>query len=119
MSQNHGSDQVLDIVETLLKAQLQAVKELRREAAKKPTLKTPVAPMNKSRSKSQTRMAYDVLLSVGEPLHVNDIVERIQESFGVAVTRDSLVSAMLKKALQKKEFVKTDKNTFGLLGRDQ
>jgi len=118
MPRNNGSDRVLDIVETLLRAQLHAIEDLRISGAKAIPVPRPPAPMNKNKSKSQTRMAYEVLFNAGQPLHVNDIVQRINESFGVSVTRDALVSALVKKVAQEKEFVKTEKNTYGLLGRD-
>ncbi|HEY3314815.1 MAG TPA: winged helix-turn-helix domain-containing protein [Bacillota bacterium] len=68
---------------------------------------------------SQTDMAYEVLARSGHPLHIRDIVEQIQVVFGVSVSRDSLVSAVMKKVANQRRFVKTGKNTYGLLGRDR
>ena len=36
----------------------------------------------------------------------------------ISVSRDTLVSAIIKKVAQRKQFIKTGKNTFGLLDRD-
>ncbi len=114
-----GSDQVLDIVETLLKAQLHAIEGLRSSGTKRGVAAPkPGGSKDKSKFKSQTRMAYEVLFDAAQPLHINEIVRRINEGFGASVTRDALVSALVKKVAQEKEFVKTDKNTYGLLGRD-
>lgn len=67
---------------------------------------------------SQTDMAYEVLLKTGHPLHILEIVKQVHTLFDAPVTRDSLVSAILKKVAQGQQFVKTGKNTFGLLARD-
>ena len=59
-------------------------------------------------------MAYDVLKKARGPLHVAEILTRIQSVFGVAVDRESLVSSLTKKVARGDRFVRTDKNTFGL-----
>lgn len=118
MPKDASSDRVLDIMETLLRAQLGAIEDLRRSKVKGPAPR-PVAVNEKSKYVSQTKMAYQVLFDVGQPLHINEIVSRINDIYGVSVTRDALVSALVKKVAQHKEFVKTDKNTYGLLGRDE
>lgn len=64
-------------------------------------------------------MARKVLLSAGEPLHILEVVSRIQAAFGVQVSRDSLVSAIVKKVARDQEFLKAGKNTYGLRGRDE
>jgi hypothetical protein len=59
-------------------------------------------------------MAYDVLKKVRSPLHVSDLLEHIQSSFGVPVDRDSLVSSLAKKIARGDRFLRTEPNTFGL-----
>lgn len=118
MPKDISSDRVLDIMETLLKAQLEAIEGLRRAKVKNPAPRL-VAAGQKSKYMSQTKMAYEVLFRAKQPLHINEIVSRINDHYGVSVTRDALVSALVKKVAQHKEFVKTDKNTYGLLGRDE
>src|SRR5271154_714831 len=49
------------------------------------------------------------------PLHVAVIIERIQQAFGIAVDRESLVSSLTKKVARNDRFSRTEKNTFGLL----
>jgi hypothetical protein len=59
-------------------------------------------------------MAYDVLKKARGPLHVSEILTRLEASFGVAVDRESLVSSLSKKVARGDRFVRTAKNTFGL-----
>jgi DNA-directed RNA polymerase delta subunit len=60
-------------------------------------------------------MAYDILKNArGGPLHVSEIIDRIQASFSVAVDRESLVSSLSKKVARSDRFVRTAKNTFAL-----
>jgi hypothetical protein len=60
-------------------------------------------------------MAYDILLKARVPLHVNEILSRIEASFKTTVDRESLVSSLTKKVARGDRFVRTAKNTFGLL----
>lgn len=110
-------DDLLVVVETLLKAQLKAIEELRRQE----DVSAPVAlkGADASKRRSQTDLAYEVLARAGEPLHILEIVKRIQSDFGLPVSRDSLISAVLKKVARRQQFVKTGKNMYGLLGRDE
>jgi hypothetical protein len=99
---------ILDVFEASLDAQLRAVRRLRRG---------PVPPPRAARLKkglSQVDMAYDVLKKARGPLHVADLLTRIERTFGVAVDRESLVSSLTKKVARSDRFVRTEKNTFGL-----
>jgi hypothetical protein len=60
-------------------------------------------------------MAFDRLRKARGPLHVNQILSRIQASFKVPVDREGLVSSLTKKVARGDRFVRTGKNTFGLL----
>lgn len=110
------ADDLLAIAEVLMKAQLNAIEELRRNGGLD-ALTGVEKPAGRKRM-SQTDIAHEVLVRAGEPLHILEIVKRIEDEFGVKVTRDSLISAILKKVALGQGFVKTGKNTFGLLGRD-
>jgi hypothetical protein len=59
-------------------------------------------------------MAYDVLRKARGPLHVSEILTRIQAAFGLAVDRESLVSSLTKKVARGDRFLRTARNTFGL-----
>jgi hypothetical protein len=113
------SDKLLNIFETLLKVQLKAIESLRRSGTSTGSdVSEEVEMPSKNKRMSQTKMAYEILLRAGSPLHIQEIVRQIESIFGIQVNRDTLVSAVVKKITQKQLFVRTDKNTYGLLGRD-
>jgi DNA-directed RNA polymerase delta subunit len=64
--------------------------------------------------RSQVDMAYDILKKARTPLHVSEIIDRIQTQFGVAVDRESLVSSLSKKVARQDRFLRPEKNTFAL-----
>ena len=100
------NDSVLSIVEASLDAQLRAVRRLRHGET---------APAPRSRKgRSQVDMAYDVLKKAHAPLHVSQLLARIQSSFCVTVDRESLVSSLSKKIARQDRFLRTGKNTFSL-----
>ena len=101
-------DAILDIFEASLEAQLRAVRRLRQPHGDIPGRRT-------RSGLSQVEMAYDILLKARAPLHVNEILSRIQASFKVPVDRESLVSSLTKKVARGDRFIRTEKNTFGLL----
>jgi hypothetical protein len=99
-------DTVLSAIEASLDAQLRAVRRLRKgEEGEKPS---------KRARRSQVDMAYDVLKRARSPLHVDELLQRIQSVFGVAVDRESLVSSLSKKIARGDRFLRTNPNTFGL-----
>lgn len=100
-------DTLLTVFESSLEAQLRAIRRLRRG-------KPAEGLRTRGRSRSQVDMAYDVLKKARAPLHVSEVLTRIQTTFGVAVDRESLVSSLTKKVARGDRFVRTDKNTFGL-----
>ena len=98
---------ILSIFEASLDAQLRAVRRLRKGTAD--------VPKSSRRSGlSQVDMAYDVLKKARAPLHISDLLARIQSSFSVAVDRESLVSSLTKKVARGDRFLRTAKNTFSL-----
>lgn len=60
-------------------------------------------------------MAFDILKKAGSPLHISDILDRIQSQFGISVDRESLVSSLTKKVARGDRFLRPQKNTFSLL----
>ena len=103
---NELKDIILDTIETSLDAQLRAVRRLRGGE--------PEARQGRQSRLSQVDMAYDILKKARSPLHVSELLARIQTSYGVAVDRESLVSSLSKKIARGDRFVRTAKNTFGL-----
>lgn len=94
----------IDVMETLLKAQLQALEDLRRasEDGSRPTPR---------KGPSHTDMAEAVLREARGPLHARDILERLEAKYGVAIGRESLASALLKYTARGR-FLRTAPNTF-------
>ena len=99
-------DSILSIFEASLDAQLRAVRRLR-GGAEGP------APRRRA-GLSQVDMAFDILKKARTPLHVAEILTRIQAAFHVAVDRESLVSSLSKKVARGDRFLRTAKNTFAL-----
>ena len=99
---------ILDTIEASLEAQLRAVRRLK-AGEKDAKSRSPRKGM------SQVDMAYDILKRAGAPLHVSEIIARIEQVHGRHVDRESLASALIKKVQRRNRFVRSDKNVFGLL----
>jgi hypothetical protein len=100
-------DLILSAFEASLEAQLRAVRRLRQGEPASP------APRRR-KGLSQVDMAFDILKKARSPLHVSQILERIQSHFGVTVDRESLVSSLTKKVARGDRFLRPEKNTFSL-----
>jgi len=100
-------DVILNVFESSLEAQLRAVRRLRHGE--------PSAPESRRRKGlSQVDMAFDILKKARSPLHVSQILDRIQAQFGLTVDRESLVSSLTKKVARGDRFLRPEKNTFSL-----
>lgn len=100
-------DTVLSAIEESLDAQLRAVRRLRKGEHTE-------AKSSRRARLSQVDMAYDILKKARNPLHVADLLQRIQTAYGVSVDRESLVSSLTKKIARGDRFLRTEPNTFGL-----
>jgi hypothetical protein len=100
-------DAVLSAFEAALEAQLRAVRRLRQ--GPEPSTQPP-----RLKGLSQVDMAFDILKKARAPLHISDILDRIQAQFHVAVDRESLVSSLTKKVARGDRFLRPEKNTFAL-----
>jgi len=102
---------LINIMESTLKAQLRELRHLRgggrrvaddvREGAGK---------------KSNMSIIKDILTEAGEPLHINDIIDRARKKHAVKLKRESVVSAMTKKILDGRDFRRAGRNVFALIG---
>ena len=104
---NDLRDILLSTTEASLDAQLRAVRRLRKED------KVQAEPPPKSR-RSQVNMAYNILRKADSPLHISELLDRIEATFGVRVERESLVSSLTKKIARGDRFLRTRPNTFGV-----
>jgi DNA-directed RNA polymerase delta subunit len=100
-------DIILSAFEASLEAQLRAIRRLRQG-------QTEEAQPHPKKGRSQVDMAYDILKRARAPLHVSEIIDRIQTQFDVAVDRESLVSSLSKKVARQDRFLRPEKNTFAL-----
>jgi hypothetical protein len=100
-------DLILSTFEASLDAQLRAIRRLRQG---EPSAVVP----RRHKGLSQVDMAFDILKKARSPLHVSDLLERIQAQFGISVDRESLVSSLTKKVARGDRFVRPEKNTFAL-----
>jgi hypothetical protein len=110
MPDNPRND-LIDVLEALSKAQLHALRRLRRSVQRKPTAGTP----ERTKRMSQIEMVYDILRSSGRPLHISEIMALAGKRHGVALDRESIVSALAKRVARKDRFVRTAPNTFSVL----
>jgi hypothetical protein len=106
MNNDETRDLILGVFEASLDAQLRAVRRLRQTGQ-------PAEP-HKREGLSQVDMAFDILKKSRSPLHVSEILDRIQSQFGLTVDRESLVSSLTKKVARGDRFLRPEKNTFSL-----
>ena len=100
-------DLILNVFEASLDAQLRAVRRLRHG---EPSTANP----RRRTGLSQVDMAFDILKKARCPLHVSQILDRIQTQFGITIDRESLVSSLSKKVARGDRFLRPAKNTFSL-----
>jgi hypothetical protein len=105
---DEARDLILRVFEASLDAQLRAVRRLRQGESQQ------TAP-RPSKGPSQIYMAFDILKKARGPLHISEILDRIQTQFGISIDRESLVSSLTKKVARGDRFTRSEKNTFGLL----
>ena len=100
---------ILQVFEASLEAQLRAVRRLRT---------APQKPRMPRKSTSQIAMVQDVLRRAGKPLHITEIITRVEKAHGFKLERESIVSTLTKKVNRGDRFVRPDKNVFGLKGAE-
>ena len=108
---DNSRDDLINVLEAVSKAQLHALRRLRRSAQLKPE---PGAPKRVKRM-SQIDMTYDILRNAGRPLHISEILTLVRKRHGVELDRESIVSALAKRIVRKDRFVRTGPNTFSVL----
>jgi hypothetical protein len=106
------SEELLNLFESLLRAQLNTIKQLRKTSG------IPEPEQPKEKRMSHMDMVYDILRIARHPMHVNDLIVAIEKNFSVKVDKESLVSALAKRVLRQDRFIKTAPNIFGLISHD-
>ena len=107
---NNLRDDLIDVLEAVSKAQLKALRRMRRSA--RPEVPSVDA---KPKSMSHTDMVHSILAAAGRPLHISEILPLLSKRYGVSLDRESVVSALSKRVARKDRFVRTAPNTFSVL----
>lgn len=106
---------VLETLETYTDLQIRAVQELKGKVPEgRETL-----PRRGRRRQSLVDMSVEILTEQEGALHVSDLVEELRTRYGRLTDRDSLSSALAKKARSGVLFRQTAPATFGLLDAEE
>jgi hypothetical protein len=106
---NNTYNDLLNIFESLLRSQLNTIKQLKKNAGifedEKP----------KEKRMSHMQMTYNILSRSGHPKHITEILAAVKKQFDVELDRESVVSALVKRVKRNDRFIKTGPNTFALI----
>jgi hypothetical protein len=102
-------EDLLEILTVAAQGQLRALRALRRR-------QRPLEPDSEKR-RSHIAIVEDILRSSPGPLHISQILTQAQERYQLQLSRESLVSALTKKVLDRNTFCRVGRNTFDLLER--
>ena len=108
---NKDQKLILRTLETLLQLQLRSVRQLLGEE----DVERVSSRRGTVRRQSLVHTVGELLTEEKRPLHVNEMVELLRERFGRITDRDTLSSALAKKARQGVLVQQTGPATFGLL----
>ena len=103
------SEDLLNLFESLLRSQLNTIRQLRKDVG------LPLQKEEKERRMSNMEIVYDILKSEQRPLHIDHILSLAQQRFQQKLDKESVVSALAKRVKRKDRFIKTGPNVFGLL----
>ena len=96
MEKEHIKQILLQILELQLEYQLRAVRQLQGKPDSEPI----ITPKRGRRRQSLVDLCLNILTEEGKSLHVNELVQLLQQRFARLTDRDTLSSALAKKARQ-------------------
>ncbi len=102
---------LLQVLELQLEYQLRAIRQLQG----KPETEPIPAPRRGRRRQSLVDLCIKILTEEGKPLHVNELAQLLQQRFGRLTDRDTLSSALAKKARRGILLVQSAPATFTLI----
>jgi hypothetical protein len=102
---------LLQIIELQLEHQLRAIRQLQG----KPEIEPIISPRKGRRRQSLVDLSITILTEKKKPLHINELVQLLQQRFGRLTDRDTLSSALAKKARQGILLKQSAPATFSLL----
>ena len=94
MEKEDFKEVLLQVLELQLDYQLRAIRQLQGKPETEPVLTRPRG----RRRQSLVDLSVRILTEEGRPLHVNELVGLLQQRFGRLADRDTLSSALAKKA---------------------
>lgn len=94
MDKEEVKEVLLQVMELQLEYQLQAIRQLQGKPDGEPV----PAPKRGRRRQSLVDLCHKILTEEGKPLHVNELAQLLQQRFGRLTDRDTLSSALAKKA---------------------
>lgn len=94
MKKEDVKEVLLQVIELQLDYQLRAIRQLQG----KPEIESVFAARRGKRRQSLVDLSVQILTEEGKPLHVNDLARLLQQRFGRLADRDTLSSALAKKA---------------------
>src|SRR5574342_697132 len=95
----------LSFYESLLSAQLRAVRQIKSPGPKK-------LKRSEGRGMSNMGMAVDILRRAQRPLHISELITQVKTKYGITLDRESLVSALVKKVYRHQGLSRPAPNTF-------
>lgn len=115
MEKENLKDFLLKVIELQLKYQLQAIHQLQGKIETEP----PIPRLKGRRRQSLVDLSLSLLTEERKPLHINDLVQLLQQRFGRLTDRDTLSSALAKKARQGLLVEQIAPATFSLIKRKE
>ncbi len=112
---NNLRDDLIDVLEAVSKAQLKTLRRLRRSG--RPD--TAGVETKSAKSMSHVDMVHSILTAAGHPVHISDILTLVSKRYGVALDRESIVSALAKRIARRDSFVRTAPNTLSVMPDDE
>lgn len=111
MDQEEIEAVVTRVLELSLELQLKAIRQMTGRLVQEPA----EAPRRRRRRQSLIDLSLVILTEADQPLHVNELVDRLARRFGRVTDRDTLSSALAKKARAGQFVRQTGKATFEVI----
>jgi hypothetical protein len=108
---NNFRDDLIEIFESVSKAQLNALRRLR--SRQQPMVRGETTEALKRMS--QIDMVHDILRSAGRPMHISEVMAQVAHRHHASLDRESIVSALSKRVARRDRFARTAPNTFCVL----
>lgn len=102
-------EQLLNIQESLLRAQINVIRQFIRESGLESTV------LKAEKGMSQVDMIYDILKHSKEPMHIDQLIVAANQKYQVTLEKESVVSALAKRIKRQDRFIKTAPNTYFLI----